>query len=1198
MSTKYSDIVSLREQKAAYSITNEAQEDWKSFIANDQFNEILQTVIKSVRNNNTDFHKSFWIDGTYGTGKSHAGAVIKHLLCDDVTEIVDYVNEEYKEPRYSMLRNDILQLRNDKKLFPVTLYGVETITHEDDLSLVLQQRISSAIKKANLNIVVKTDFDTYIEHIKNDQLFWLNLIGTSPQLSAVAPTPDKLVDELSRYDISILNRLKNALREKQLSIRLRSENLAQWFFEVQKKLAEETEYCGLFIIWDEFTDVMQSPVGMRLLVKLQEINEKVMDSENNSYFFFISHPSAWNCITKDEQDKTKGRFHSMKYNMNAVSAFKIMSRKFKVENESEYQSITHHFFAGRFDLLDMYSNGSTNVEETKQDISKLFPLHPSTANLATYYASVVGSSSRSVFQFIGENPKIREFFEDEEIFKRNDAITADYLWDYVLEEFNNDVTRFGVVTERYNSRRLQIESLGEDYSSVFKGVLLLNALNNIANNVTVTPSEDNIANLFKGTSIENKIIAILDYFDENGIIQRLPGGLFSIQFSALPQNEIREIIEELKTSSSKYKYTYQVINTPDFRETINSFFFKNITRPYVFEIYSLDSNENYLLSRIDSAYKKTKTYELFFAFMVARNLTELNDLKAIAQKYASTDSRFKNVTFIVIDSQFGDKNYDRFIEYEANAVCANKRGLGDQYQQRKGAANELVKIWINEMRRSNFSYYLGSSQNSNASTRLSSVVNLYIAPAIFNKGPESLQNLVNCAKSFWKFGSAKTFVDIIMSFNTRSDISAKCIGVLAPFNGLLQDTVNEDLTWKDDVDKDHPLYNISNYVFKKLEQIDKNAQFNLGDKLIDLTKAPYGMYQTYSCMGIIAFAMRQYIKQIYDLNGKPREQQHLVDDIVEMFKAWDSGSSSSKLNFRFETKETRHLCDSLIKAFKLNELKGYNDISSLKDARWAITHEYSKTKGFPLWALKYYQGTTDQEIKTLVDNILQICEETDKQNPQTISQTLDLLTKYKFELNNLLMDSNSFKDGFVSFLKLNSTVNLQDDEVDEAFAYLTSHLEETIGLWTETEVANNLKDWRIEKNTPKTVVITGIASPIDGGKIFGDGKKNKGDSVSIVAFPNTGWEFVRWEETGVQEQKIETVAEFDITFTAIFRKIVVEPTQPTTTPPPPTQPKPSESNEAIDKINSISELTIAKDIIIKLIKLGNNDLIQYINNNL
>lgn len=71
----------------------------ESFLPNQQFNEILIKAIGAVRNNDMDKHRPLWIEGTYGTGKSHAGAVLKHLLCDNVEEIRQWVDEEYRVPQ-------------------------------------------------------------------------------------------------------------------------------------------------------------------------------------------------------------------------------------------------------------------------------------------------------------------------------------------------------------------------------------------------------------------------------------------------------------------------------------------------------------------------------------------------------------------------------------------------------------------------------------------------------------------------------------------------------------------------------------------------------------------------------------------------------------------------------------------------------------------------------------------------------------------------------------------------------------------------------------------------------------------------------------------------------------------------------------------------------------------------------------------
>lgn len=105
MANRYSDIVDLRSGRSTYYIEDEKDGEWSVFIINEQFNDILRNVVRSTQNNDYDAHKSFWIEGTYGSGKSHAGAVIKHLLCDTVEDIEEWVNGEYKLPQFDTLRS-------------------------------------------------------------------------------------------------------------------------------------------------------------------------------------------------------------------------------------------------------------------------------------------------------------------------------------------------------------------------------------------------------------------------------------------------------------------------------------------------------------------------------------------------------------------------------------------------------------------------------------------------------------------------------------------------------------------------------------------------------------------------------------------------------------------------------------------------------------------------------------------------------------------------------------------------------------------------------------------------------------------------------------------------------------------------------------------------------------------------------------
>ena len=484
--------------------------------------------------------------------------------------------------------------------------------------------------------------------------------------------------------------------------------------------------------------------------------------------------------------------------------------------------------------------------------------------------------------------------------------------------------------------------------------------------------------------------------------------------------------------------------------------------------------------------------------LFARNAIELNNLKDIAVK-VSNNERFQNIVIIVLENVFGDNNYERFIEYQANATCASKHNLPDQYAAHTKSASDMIKDWMGNIRRGNFTYYIRGQQDINTTTKIASTINACVSPTIFEHGAESLEIIkTRFSKTHWKKVYANQVVDYILSYNTKDDIISRCGGQSMHVNYLLQDSVDENLKWKDDVDKNHPLYLVSEFIDKKFKHTDKNQSFNLGEKLIDLTKPPWGLYQSYAGMGMVAFAMRKYIKQIFDLNGKPREAQHLVEDIVELFKAWESKSQSNKLNFRFETKESRSLCEILIKKFKLRELKDYNHISSLTDARWAINHEFSEQKGFPLWSLKYKNKLSETVIlpegfKILIDNILKICGDIDIRNPILINETLNGIETYDFELGNLLNSKDSFKEGFNNYLKSIEFVNLQDNEIEEATDYVIKNLEKTVGLWTENEVYDKLKDWRMIKNIDKPKPIGGDNENIDDGNEIGDSNGNNID---------------------------------------------------------------------------------------------------------
>lgn len=1078
MVTKYSDAIRIRNSKSAYNIQDEESNEWKNFIPNEQFNSILSTVLGSVSKKVVDEHKSFWLEGTYGTGKSHATAVIKHLLCDPADEIKEYVDDEFAGDKYAILRQQLLSVRKNTRLFPVAMYGHCTITQKYDLTLQIQRHIVEALNAAGLNITVRTDFDNYIANIEQNPDIWDLIIASNGELASYAPDRKKLIKDLRDADTTVLELIKTALHETGINVTLKQETLKQWFFEVQDELAATTPYNGILLIWDEFTDVMNSDIGPSLLLDLQELAEATQLSSNNSYFFHIAHPSALDKLNIEERKRTIGRYHYMHYNMEPVSAFKIMSRKFIHEqNENspayiEYQKITGKHFPIMEPLFEKYAETSTSPMETIGDLKQLFPVHPGTANLATYYAREAGSSSRSVFEFLGSNPAIRKFLDDEKHFQNGDMITADYLWDFVLGEFATKVNQYGVVTERYNTYHKIVEQKGAHYSAVFKAILLLNALNNLAFNDNVTPSEENIRNLFACTPIDQEIEDILAWINVQSIIQRDPNGIYEVKWSQLNLKEVEDIKKTLR--STNFKYTWQILKYGDVASKFVESKLKGVWRPFKFDFFSEDANDHTLLSKIDNGVKSTAPYELCFAMLFARNTTELTNIKSTIEK-ASSEDRFRKVAFFVFDTLFPEQDYNRFIEYLASAQCAAKDNRTDESKAYTDKAKAIISEWLRGAWSSSTMYIQGKCEMITA-LRIQPVINTTIAPLVYYYGTESLEIIQNKAgQPTWEPQHAKTAAENVLSYHTKDEIMGKSSGRAKQVALLLQDSVDDNLEFKSDCNPRHPLLLVCDFVKNKINSANQQLTFNLAEQFRELTYPPYGFYHSNASYGMLAFALRPYVDKVFDTNGKPINAKRMQELIYDTFKIWETGSSSksSNVDVKFETKEESAIAKGLIQLFSLNQLREYKDVSSLIDARWALRRAYCAEVGYPLWALKYCPALQDmsnkEDLCKMIDNIIAVCSETGVKEQQLMSDTAYQLTTLKYEMMPLLhRESKNFEKGFRAFLMAEESINLKESEYKDAVQYIQQHTEQEVGFWTEQAVIEQLLRYRVYTINPPT----------------------------------------------------------------------------------------------------------------------------------
>ena len=274
---KYEEIIGPYEYfQPVVDITEEKGDYWKRFIPTKDFLEVLRTFLNALEARDSN-RKSIWIQGSYGTGKSHATSVIKHLLWDPPEEIEDFV--EKIDPQ---IRERLRNFRKEKRVFPVVLKGISGLKDSKSLNLLLEGAVKESLQKGNIEVSTESEFEKYIKHIENaSHVNYEVIIENNLELKSKVRNKEGLLNALQRKDIEILE-----LLEDSLDFSIPHSTIEDWLVEVSRELFSKGIY-ALTIYWDEFTSLMELESISTIMSILQNIAEETFN--NNIFLFIISH---------------------------------------------------------------------------------------------------------------------------------------------------------------------------------------------------------------------------------------------------------------------------------------------------------------------------------------------------------------------------------------------------------------------------------------------------------------------------------------------------------------------------------------------------------------------------------------------------------------------------------------------------------------------------------------------------------------------------------------------------------------------------------------------------------------------------------------------------------------------------------------------------------------------------------------------
>lgn len=1032
---KYNKFIHVNENfSPVFDLENEADNEWLLFIPNDKFRDILSSTIDSL--DMTKERNPIWLQGTYGTGKSHATSVIKHLLCDE--DIHDF---DLDQPQLSA---KLESFREKNNVFPVVLKGTSTIGTPEKFRSTIQTAVKNALNENNKRVSVDSDFEHMISLIDSDliNIQEEHIKGTKLEAYPI----EEIKIRLENKETDILIELEKILNKSGVNPFVQI-NVVDWLKEVKNELKEKYGIDYLMLFWDEFTGALNQLNVEDILLEIQNIAEA---KEFGISLFIVSHRtrSSQMDINEEKIEKILDRFERKYYSMEPIATYELMERSIKKDNEwKEYKD---RYLEKIRPLINKIS--LNEGPKVKNALINLYPIHPYTAYLATFIAQEIGSTERSIFKFLHDDTDygFKNFIDNIDVEERY-FLTAEYLWDFFYDDFDQkEDEKISSSIKKFKLHRETLNQEGEEYIKIFKVVLLLNILYKIAEvgkESLAIPSRDNLNNVFIGSIYEEDVDKVLDYIDNNGIINETPDHLFELTTNALPQDKVSQAYKKIMNN-------IKLTDLLDSRkiENIKNSISSKVIRETEIEVRDASIQKNRLISDLEKSIFKADGH-LHIILFIPKTDQELSNIKDIVTS-VSNEGHLKETIIIISENSFRESNLKQCIEFKARAKVAREYSYTEDIKLNEDYADKRIQEWVKKIKSGLVSWYFDAEKGKANFSTLYTEMNENLSMKLFSKGLENIEE-TRTNQNFWKSTIAKTQAEKFLNAANYQDLHEilgnnwRTLAIFRANNG--QKIVDDNLILKEECPDEHPIKLIQEFVDEKLTNAQKKGKFNLGRELKPLLEPPYGLYPNLINIGALAFTLRKYVKKLYDDKGNSINATKMKDYVVNIFEYWSKDKKEEKLYVRFGSEEETQLIELIINVFGLEV--DYNE-QSIDAVRWNI-RKWIKSRKAPLWLFKF-SDDANNSLKELIDTLSNLLKnDDDNHHDEIVIDSYNKLKAQRFDFESLIYQDT---EGLFNNLIL-SVSNVSEEKILKIKEYLFEVLHEEVDNWDEDVVRNKISSW-------------------------------------------------------------------------------------------------------------------------------------------
>ena len=434
---------------------------WKKYYPHETFVKLLKQMVNVLERKQK---LNIWVEGAYGTGKSHAVLTLKHLLDADNADVEAYFKTFGLDQD---LCNKLLAVKSQGRVVTVHRYGSSEIHSDNDLFLAMQESIENALYDAGITNAgpnaLKDGVIKYLSDSENKQSFGVYVEGSYKELFA-GDSVDDIVNHLGEYTgqalLTLMNKIFRVANEKNIkAFTLDSEMMVRWIAEV----IHANNLKALVFIWDEFTEYFSN--NAHRLTGFQ----RILDFSQTEPFCFIpvTHRSEAG-IDDADSDKPKilGRFikPTCIIELPENMAFQLMGAAMQVVDDPVVSKDWNEIL---FDLEERTIESRKRIKQSAgiddKELRGILPIHPYAACLLKHISASFASNQRSMFDFIknGGNEDLKGFqwyIDNFGPLSDNPFLTVDLLWGFFYDNGKNDLSmNIRQILDRFSTLSKQLD---------------------------------------------------------------------------------------------------------------------------------------------------------------------------------------------------------------------------------------------------------------------------------------------------------------------------------------------------------------------------------------------------------------------------------------------------------------------------------------------------------------------------------------------------------------------------------------------------------------------------------------------------------------------------------------------------------------------------------------------------------------------